>query len=181
MRFFIGVWLSEKMRGEVVQYIATAKRQIPGFKWTAPEQLHFTLKFLGEVEERRVPSLTKALEDSAKGKQPFELRLGKPGRFPERGIPRILWIRLSSGKFELEMLAEAVEDACIQSGFAAADKPFKPHLTVARAKEEQVGPKVPDLEVSWQNVTLVSGFSLIESKLQPQGAVYRVVREFRFQ
>lgn len=181
MRLFIGVWLSEKMRDEVIQYINTAKQQIQGFKWTMPEQLHFTLKFLGEVEERRVSSLTKALDDEAKGKQPFELRLGEPGRFPERGIPRILWIGLSSGKNKLEMLAEMVEDAGIRSGFAAADKPFKPHLTVARAKEGQAGPKISDLEVFWQNVTLVSGFSLIESKLQPQGAVYRVVREFIFQ
>lgn len=181
MRLFIGVWLSQASQYEVVNYINMAKQQIQGFKWTMPEQLHFTLKFLGEVEEKRVPSLTKALDDVVKGKQLFELRLGEPGRFPERGIPRILWIGLSSGKNKLEMLAETVEDVCIRSGFAAADKPFKPHLTVARAKEGQAGPKIPDLEVSWLNVTVVSGFSLIESKLQPQGAVYRVVREFIFQ
>ncbi len=181
MRLFIGVWLSEKTRTEVFQYINMAQGQIQGFKWTTPEQLHFTLKFLGVVEEKRIRSLTMALEGVAKGRRAFELSLGKPGQFPERGIPRILWIGLSSGKNELETLAAAVEEACIRWGFPAADKPFKPHLTVARAKDGQSGLNVPNLEVSWQNTTLVSGFSLIESRLQPKGAVYRVVREFLFQ
>lgn len=181
MRLFIGVWLSQAMLDEVIQYINTAKRQIEGFKWSAPEQLHFTLKFLGEVEAERINSLTTALKEAAWERRPFELRLGEPGRFPERGMPRILWLGLSSGKTELQMLAGAVETACIRSGFSAEDRPFKPHLTIARAKVGQGGSKVPDLRVSWQSMTLVSGFTLIESRLQPQGAVYRRIQEFLFQ
>ncbi len=180
MRLFIGVWLSEKMKDEVERYIRIAREQSQAFKWSAPEQLHFTLKFLGETPEKEINRLNDPLQSVVAGFTPFELRLGKPGRFPERGNPRVLWIGTITGEKELQKLAETVEAACVESGFPAADRPFKPHLTIGRAKEGQSGSGVPDPKVAWQSVTLVEGFSLIESKLQPGGAVYRRVRDFRF-
>lgn len=181
MRLFIGVWLSREMRDEVMGYINEAKKQNSGFKWAVPEQLHFTLKFLGEVSAERVNKLETALCRVTTSRQLFELKLGEPGRFPERGVPRILWIGLSFGYKELARLAEAVEDACVQAGFPVTDKPFKPHLTIARAKDAHVDMRMPDQKVSWQSGMNVSGFTLIESKLTPGGAVYRPVREFSFQ
>lgn len=180
MRLFIGVWLSEAARGEVVQYINMVKGQISGFKWSAPEQLHFTLKYLGETPEKALNPLTEALQRVTSDLIPFELHLGQLGFFPEKGTPRILWLGLAKGQHELESLAGMVEVACIQSGFQAADRPFKPHLTIARAKEGQRVLKTLDSKVDWKSSTLVTGFSLIESKLQPGGAVYRNIREFLF-
>lgn len=180
MRLFIAVWLSDKMKDEVARYINNVREQIPGFKWSAPEQLHFTLRFLGETPENQIDSLNEALQSAAVGLSPFELRLGKPGHFPERGNPRILWIGLSEGEKELGNLAGLVEAACIRAGFPAADRPFKPHLTLARAKEGRKGLKTLEPMVSWQSGTLVTGFTLVESKLQPGGAVYRRVGDFSF-
>lgn len=180
MRLFIGVWLSEAVRSEVVQFIHMAKGQIPGFKWSTPEQLHFTLKFLGDTPEKEIGRLNEALQSITVGLKPFEIRLGKPGCFPERGDPRILWIGLAEGEKELGVLAGLVEVACAQAGFPAADRPFKPHLTLARAKEGQRGLKTFDPKVSWRSDSLVTGFSLVESKLQPRGAVYRRVKDFSF-
>ena len=180
MRLFIGVWLAENIRDEVVRYISIAREQIPGFKWSAPEQLHFTLRFLGETPEKEITPLSEALQSVTANLRPFELRLGKPGCFPGRSCPRILWIGLAKGDQELRNLAERVETACVQSGFPAADRPFKPHLTIARAKEGQGGLKTFDPTVSWRSGTLVTGFSLVESKLQPGGAVYLSIREFSF-
>lgn len=182
MRLFIGVWLSEAMRDEVVRYINSAIKESQGFKWSKPEQLHFTLKFLGEVEAEKVTGLIKALETAAMGKKPFQLRLGETGCFPARGTPRILWIGLASAQKDLEMLAGAIESVCNNLGFPGEKRAFKPHLTIARAKDRQGERiKTPNLEVSWQSTTLVSGFSLIESSLNPHGAVYRVVKDFSFQ
>lgn len=180
MRLFIGVWLSEAVRSEVVQFIDMAKGQIPGLKWSAPEQLHFTLKFLGETQEKEIDRLNKALQSITVGLKSFELRLGKPGCFPERGNPRILWIGLAKGDKELGVLAGLVETACVQSGFPAADRLFTPHLTIARTKEGHGGLKTFDPTVLWRKGSLVTGFSLVESKLQPGGAVYRRVRDFSF-
>ncbi len=178
MRLFVGVWLSQAMRDEVIRYINIAREQFEGFKWSTPGQLHFTLKFLGEVEENKVPGLTSALDRAVMKRQPFELKLGEPGRFPERGMPRILWIGLSAGEKELSLLAGAVEEACIQAGFQAENRPFTPHLTIARTKKDRSELKVPEIKVLWQSMTLVSGFSLIESRLQSGGAQYRTVRDF---
>lgn len=180
MRLFIGVWLSEQMREEVVRYIGIAKGKIPGFKWSAPEQLHFTLRFLGETPEKKINPLCEALQSATQGLAAFELCLGKPGCFPGKDKPRVLWLGVSQGNQELTTLAGLVETACVQSGFPAADRPFKPHLTIARAKGAQGGLRFPEGMVAWQSTTLVQGFSLIESKLQPGGAVYRRVRDFSF-
>lgn len=182
MRLFIGVWLSETMRDEVVRYINLAMKESQGFKWSNPEQLHFTLKFLGEVETEKVADIIKALEIVAMGKKPFQLRLGEAGCFPASGIPRILWIGLASAQKELKMLAGDIETVCNNLGFPAEKQAFKPHLTIARAKDRQGNRlKEPSIKTSWQSITLVSGFSIIESILRPQGAVYRVVKEFSFQ
>lgn len=180
MRLFIGVWLSEAARDEALRYIEFIKPGIPGFKWSAPGQLHFTLRFLGETPPGEVSRLTAVLQETAAGFSPFELRLGEPGRFPERGKPRILWLGASRGGEELTELAGAVEAACLSLGFPAADKPFWPHLTIARAKEGNGEARLPAAEFLGRSATLVTGFALIESILRPQGAVYREIAEFKF-
>ena len=181
MRLFVGVWLSDKIRDEVVRYISIIRGQIFGFKWSVPEQLHFTLRFLGETPGKEIGPLCEALQNVTRGLAAFELQLGKPGCFPGKGKPRVLWIGVGQGGQELSNLAGLVETACVQSGFPAADRPFKPHLTIARAKGGQGSLSSLEFRASWQNPTLVTGFSLIESKLQPGGAVYRRVRDFSFQ
>src|SRR5512138_105243 len=114
MRLFIGAWLSPEMRRELAAEIERLRKNNSKFKWTQPENLHFTLKFLGEVEPVRLAALERDLNAVTIGVDSFRLLLGSPGCFPPKGEPRIVWIGLSAGANELKRLADQVEAACIQ-------------------------------------------------------------------
>ncbi len=180
MRLFIGVWLSEEMKQEVVYYIDQLQRDCSGFKWSSSDNLHFTLKFLGEVSGNKLESLSQALKYAAAEIKPFRLTLGTVGSFPAKGIPRILWLDVNQGKAELVKLAESVEKSCLNKGFDKNDKPFKAHLTIARAKNEQSGINFSKKPYLFESQTLITGFSLIESCLYPTGPIYHTLENYIF-
>jgi 2'-5' RNA ligase len=177
VRLFIGVWLAPSMTEEVQNFIASIKKNYPGYKWTNSENLHFTLKFLGEVSREKLPALQDSLK-SATHQASFSVRLGPVGYFPSANRPRIIWLGLKTGQTQLVTLASSVETFCFKTGFAKSDKPFQPHLTIARAKDDILPPKLTDETPIFETETLVSGFSLIESQLFPTGSVYKVVKDF---
>ena len=178
MRLFIGVWLSPEMTVEAQNFIASVQKNYPGYKWTSPENLHFTLKFLGEVPREKLAVLKSSL-NSAVRQDSFLLRLGSIGYFPSVTRPRIIWVGLVAGEAHLMTLAQTVENSCAQAGFSKEDKPFQPHLTIARARDDFSLPKITqDIPTSFKTETQVSKISLIESQLLPKGPVYKVIEDF---
>jgi 2'-5' RNA ligase len=187
MRLFVGVWLSENIQDLIMNYIESSRREVTGWKWTKRQNLHFTLKFLGEVSENRLDGLHVALKTAAANFHPFTLELGNMGFFPKRGIPRIMWLGVGYGEPELIQVAALVEENCQAHGFGKSDKPFQPHVTIARAKQEDIrtiSGTFPDftlLKLHSDKIMLVDGFSLIESSLNPGGAIYKTVADFKFE
>jgi len=179
MRLFIAVWLSRPMLSEVKEYMTSAGGS--GFRWTAPENLHFTLKFLGETAPPRLAALRGALQKVSLEQTEFSLKLGEPGYFPNRQTPRIIWLGVAVGQSNLAALAASIETACSSAGFSDSTQPFKPHLTIARVKENVGLVALPDRAVTFAGETLVTGFSLVESQLTRRGPVYRILDDFKFQ
>lgn len=179
MRLFIGVWLSPEQREEVAVFIRRLSPESPDWKWTSPANLHFTLRFLGEVDRAAVGPLRLRLQEEARRMRHFTMRLGTAGFFPPAGPPRVFWFGLAEGAAELTGLAARVENACRERSFGPADKPFKPHLTVARAKTHSPG-TISFANPLWRAGTLVTGFSLIESQLRPAGPAYRSIADLTF-
>ncbi|MCL6588452.1 MAG: RNA 2',3'-cyclic phosphodiesterase [Firmicutes bacterium] len=178
MRIFIGVWLSPEMRQELAAEIGRLQKNVTGYKWTRPENLHFTLKFLGEVEPARIAPLERDLSAVTIGINSFLVRLGNPGCFPPRGQPRVIWIGLAAGAGELKNLADQVEEACLQNGFPKESKPFKPHLTIARVRDGAHPGAIANFSPQFSSETIVTGFALIESQLYPSGPVYHTLTGF---
>ncbi|HEX3043779.1 MAG TPA: RNA 2',3'-cyclic phosphodiesterase [Bacillota bacterium] len=180
MRTFIGVWLASEMKQELTAEIERLRKNNSRFKWTQPENLHFTLKFLGEMEPTRITALERDLSTVTIGINSFRLQLGKSGCFPPKGEPRIIWIGLNAGSNELKKLAEGVEAACFQNGFPKESKPFQPHLTIARARDGVHPGAISDFLPAreFTSVTDVTGFSLIESRLYSTGPVYHTLTDF---
>ena len=106
---------------------------LPGFRWVPAENLHLTLVFLGWVDPGEVDPIRAELESAAAVAAPFRAGLGAAGRFPDRGKARIVWFGFTSGAAELEGLAGRVRLAVAKR--VAEDRPFRPHITVARARE----------------------------------------------
>ncbi len=178
-----------------MNYIECSREEILGWKWTTRQNLHFTLKFLGELPKDRLNELSMALKTAATQSHPFSLRLGNVGFFPKRGTPRIIWLGVERGGQELIQLANLLESNCLERGFGKSDKPFQPHVTIARAKREDypggnlslsfrssgMPVEAPLPKLGFETAMPVCGFSLIESNLYPRGAVYQSVEDFQFE
>jgi 2'-5' RNA ligase len=185
MRLFVGIHLAKDMVEEVNRFIQLDGQIMGpvhhGFKWTTPENLHFTLKFFGEVPLSRLNDINQALSRAVLHNEPFRLQLGKAGCFPSKGIPRIIWLGVAVGESQLIKLADSIDNACLGYGFPKEDRPFSPHLTIARVKDSSPGVKFLEPKFQFTGDMIVEEFSLIESQLYPTGPVYRQVEKYRLQ
>jgi 2'-5' RNA ligase len=183
MRLFVGIYLSKDMLAEVNHFIElSSQSMVPahhGFKWTSAENLHFTLKFFGEVPLSRLNDATQALSQAVLHNEPFPLKLSRAGSFPAKGNPRVIWLGVSTGDSQLVKLAGSIENACFGYGFPKEDRPFSPHLTIARLKDGSPGVKFIEPKFQFTSTMIVEEFSLIESQLYPTGPVYRQVEKFQ--
>ncbi len=136
-RLFVAVEPSEQARrwlGEVSAAVRQAfvERKIAA-RFVPAENMHLTLRFIGEVAEERVPSIGEALKELSTDR--FEIRFSGLGAFPNEKKSRVLWVGFSEGAEGLKTLAEQV-DRCLQGvGIAPEERPYRPHLTLARMKK----------------------------------------------
>ncbi len=183
MRLFVAIDLPESVRAAVareqtrLRAVCAASRDI---RWTRPEGVHLTLKFLGEVASTRLPGLTSALNGLG-GFDSFEIKVGGFGFFPSARRPRVFWVGLEAPP-ALGELAKRVVAAMAALGFPPENRPFQPHLTLARFEGSRPQPTLERaLEQSGAGAFgrfTVSEFYLFESKLRPGGAEYSKVARF---
>lgn len=95
-----------------------------------------TLAFLGRVPDERLAEVIAACAEAASARQPFGVTLDRAGRFPDGGAPHVVWLGMSEGAAESADLAVAVRRALTTRDLPFDDKPYRPHLTLARVKED---------------------------------------------
>ena len=177
MRLFVAVELEDPQR-ESARRVSESLRtalgaNAKGFSFGRPETFHFTLKFLGEVEPARLVDVEDATRTAAAAHAPFSLALGAPGAFPTVRHPRVAWIGLSEGQEPLSALAGDLDAALARAGFEPEKRPFRAHLTLARARERRGG---PSLEQVFETLSggsapmTVRELVVFESRLSPKGA-----------
>jgi RNA 2',3'-cyclic 3'-phosphodiesterase len=135
LRTFVAVELPPDLRTAIGSLIGRLRTDLPneGLRWSPPENIHVTLKFLGGTGEDQVAELLHALETSLSPLPAFTLRPTGFGTFPPRGTPRVVWIGLSGEIDRLHETVEAVERALHPLGFPQEERAFSPHLTIARS------------------------------------------------
>jgi RNA 2',3'-cyclic 3'-phosphodiesterase len=143
VRAFIAIEIADPARSAVVAYLETLRATADGVAWTRPENLHLTLKFLGNVEGARLPSLTERVHGVAAAQPAFALRVAGVGAFPSLARPRVLWVGVRAP--ELAALAVAVDRACVAEGFPPEPRPLHPHVTLGRVRERGARPRTGDL------------------------------------
>lgn len=169
MRLFVAIDLPEEVR----QSVADICRGLAGVRWLPPEQLHLTLRFVGEADDAVNAAIRKGLAKIAS--QPFPLALSGAGCFPSPRRPRVLWVGLSGGE-PLMQLQQKVETTVVAAGIPAEERPFSPHITLARLRDHREGNIAPFLA---QNDSfagqpfLVDAFHLYSSILTAKGAIHR--------
>ncbi len=175
-RLFIAIPLPASLRAE----LAALYEPIPGVAWTRPEQLHLTLRFLGEVERPLADTAEAAL--GAIRVETFVLPVGGIGAFPPRGAPRVLWVGVGRGHPRLYQLRQKIDDTLLGVGLALDVRRFEPHATLGRVHAEAAPGAVGQfLRRHRQFETApfrADAFRLYASELRPAGAVHLVKREF---
>ncbi len=139
VRVFCAVELPSEARERAAAHAARLRERFKEVRasWPRADNLHLTLKFLGEIEESRVALLSAAAARAAEKSVPFELAIEGAGAFPPRGAPRVLWLGVDDSSGGLAQLHSRLEAECAGSGFKREERPFHPHLTLARLRAPQ--------------------------------------------
>ncbi|MGQ9589216.1 MAG: RNA 2',3'-cyclic phosphodiesterase [Planctomycetota bacterium] len=132
IRAFAAVALSPEIVSRYASSLERDRGKCPRLRWVRPENLHLTLRFLGDTSEGRIEPLRRRLVEVARPLRPFRVSLGKPGSFGRPDRPQVLWFSVGAGAAELESVARAVESAVVELGFPPEDLPWRAHVTVAR-------------------------------------------------
>lgn len=180
MRLFVGCKIDQAVRGRLAEVIERLESSVAGVKWVDPEKTHITLKFLGEVENERLEGIMSSLERALKNIRPFTVSFEGLGCFSPNGSPRVLWVGISEGARELTALSGTAESALEPMGFEREGRAFSPHITLGRVRKG-VRPRGAAEAVSGNKTTAfgsqrIECVSLIQSVLNPAGAVYTPVR-----
>jgi 2'-5' RNA ligase len=184
LRTFIAVDLGPTIRDRLVALQETLGRSGGDIKWVEPDNLHVTLLFLGEVEDRTVATLCQAVADCCAGQDAFSLSVASVGCFPNPRRPRILWAGIGEGADKLVALHDALEPPLLALGcYRREERQYTPHVTLGRVKGEH---GTADLaaaltkQAKWRGgETDVREVRVLSSELTPQGPVYTVLSRAR--
>lgn len=176
MRTFLAIELPEQIRRKVDRFIGEEKKNRLPIKWVKFENLHITLKFLGEIDDKKKQEILPALEETGNNKRSFQMNLEGIGCFPHPGNPRVLWIGVKLGHELLIDIAGELEEKLSQYGFKM-EKRFHGHLTIGRIKKFC---KVDDIltKTYKSEVFPVTAITLFKSALTPQGPIYEALDKF---
>jgi 2'-5' RNA ligase len=129
MRIFVAVDIEDSIRARITTFMQGLEGFAPDARWVRPESLHVTLKFIGEKSEQDVEKIMRTLAD-VRG-QTMEISMRGYGFFPTAKSARVFWVGIESGP-ALGAAAKAVDDAMANLGIPREERPFSPHLTLAR-------------------------------------------------
>lgn len=181
-RTFLAVFPPGDVIQELAGLIERVRRPGDGVSWVRPTNLHYTLRFLGDLGPGRVEAASRAAAESVRGLAPFEASLGSTGAFPNLRRPRVLWIGLEVGAESLELFARSLDEALSREGFDRPDRPFQAHLTLGRLREPERGAVGHLAErLSGEHARgrfTVRTLTVIHSTLDPKGSIYRPLAEY---
>ena len=179
MRLFVAINLDPSLKALLAEIQGKLKATEAPVRWVKPEQIHLTLKFLGEVGEATLPALRDALGHCLAEVSAFPLSFSRLGTFPSKGTPRVIWVGVSEGGHEVEKLHRCIEEALLPLGFPREDRPLHPHLTLGRVKGarhlQSLREYLHNTEVKELGRMRVQCVDLMRSELHPQGAIYTLV------
>ncbi|HPR34043.1 MAG TPA: RNA 2',3'-cyclic phosphodiesterase [Anaerolineaceae bacterium] len=181
-RLFIAVDPEPALLDTIFRLISTIKREfpVPGMRYTAPQNLHLTMLFLGDTDENLIPKIENKLDKLCQNFSEFDLEFANLGAFPSRQNPRILWLGVSNPKVVTTLAKAIIND----SGLVAEPEKakFSPHLTLGRVAENARGvsgemfsklfAKLGSVNVG---STRIREVLLYQSILKPEGPVYTVL------
>lgn len=174
MRLFVGIDLNQEIRQACVRIIDELMLSGAALKTVAPENIHITLKFLGEVREGSVKEISRIIQEASSSIQPFRVGFSVLGYFGSTRFPRTIWVGISEGR---ETISSVIQDLDKRlSHIRSEERKPKPHMTLARVRSFENSENLIDAIQSNRDVKLgellVNEIKLKRSVLKPDGPVY---------
>jgi RNA 2',3'-cyclic 3'-phosphodiesterase len=180
VRIFIGIKLEEGVLAKIENVLKPFRKMKTPIRWTESENIHLTLKFVGEVADDVYPEMERAVASGHFGLKPFKVNFRGLGKFPAGDEAHIFWVGIEPVG-ELETLFRRIEEILARFGVEKETRRFQPHITVGRNKSRfSFKPLLDELEKQSDLLlgeSVVSSFQIFESRLTPRGPVYTIRRE----
>ena len=184
-RVFCAIELPTAASARATAHIDHLRRQYPHIAatWNRDGKFHLTLKFIGEIPQARVVRLSLAAERATSGLSSFNLVIAGAGVFPNRGMPKVLWLGINDPDGQLAELQIRLEKECAQEGFSKEERAFHPHLTIARLRKPDGARELAGAHQQSGFAALgisVSELLVIRSELSSKGSKYTTISRHRF-
>ena len=179
-RVFCAIELPSLVLEKISEHITRLRAAAPDSpaSWSRPENVHLTLKFIGEIAQTRIVDLSQAAANAVAGFSPFEIVIKETGSFPKRGTPRVFWIGIEDHSGQLAQLQAKLEEECLRLGFEKEVRAFNPHLTIARGRKPQGARALATAhkEMGFPSTEVcVNQLSVIRSELSSKGSNYTTI------
>jgi len=180
IRTFVAVEVSSSVLHRASELIDECVGMGIDAKWVAPDNMHLTLQFLGNIRENDTPMICRAIDRAVRDLAPFDVVCRGVGAFPSPERPRVIWIGMHEGREQLIELQAVAEKALREIGYRGEARRFEPHLTIGRVRAPSSGTKqlaqfVASHENSDASVFDVSEVLVFSSELQKTGPRHEVI------
>jgi 2'-5' RNA ligase len=177
VRVFLAVFPPPDVQAAAARAIETLRTSGDRVSWVKRENLHYTLRFLGEVGADGAKRAGEAAGEAAKAHAPFGGSLGAFGAFPSARGARVLWIGMSQGVEPMRRLADSLDEALQRRGFGRPDQAFEPHLTVGRVRTATDWTAKLIASASVEARFQVDRILVVKSTMTPRGSIYEPLLE----
>lgn len=180
MRLFIALPLEKSVKDELDKLIATLKRQGGPVKWVKAENIHLTLRFLGETNDNLVSDIKHHIDEVVNTHRKVQTSINNLGGFPNLNRPRVIWVGIEQNLDALRKMANDIEHRMRSLGFEKETKPFKAHLTLGRVRDPKGLDNLTNFMKDYrleEMPLLFDRIVLFKSTLTPQGPIYERLRE----
>lgn len=175
IRTFICIEIPDSIKERIAALQSSLRRIDAQISWVKPENIHLTIKFLGDVPATSIDRMREASDRAALSVEAFEIEIGGAGCFPSKNKPRVLWVGLTSMPAPLKHLRNAVEDELAREGFPREEKSFSPHLTIGRVRSPKNAARVAEVLTGTgfePEIFQAEELIVMRSDLNPGGSVY---------
>ena len=183
LRCFIAIEIPDTVKKEIGEAADMLRKYDADIKWVNAQNLHITLKFLGNTPEEAVPEISESLLSAVSPFRPFYIKISGTGVFPSRKSPRVIWIGVENGE-SLPRLAADIDRSLSLLGYKKEEREFRPHLTLGRVRSRKgmvsIVNELDSLKEKEFGIFTIDRIKLMRSELKPKGPEYTCLREAPF-
>lgn len=183
IRLFIALHIQQSIREYFAEIIKDFRTKGGKIKWVEPENMHLTLKFLGNTEASLVDNIKTQLNKVSTNFTQLNSNLSNLGGFPSLKKPKVIWVDLERNRDQIIEMAKSIDTSLSEIGFTSDSKPFKPHLTLGRIKKEVELEQLTDYLSGYRlekKDIIFDSLSLTKSTLTNDGPIYKSLHTIKF-